>query len=243
MSFSARFHGEKLACLRGEHLVFAALDFALEPGGALLLVGPNGSGKSSLLRLMAGLIRPASGKLRWGDEIVSPGEDHGRRLAYLGHLDAIKPSLTVAEHLSFHRALAPSPLPLSRQGRGGSAVPPAPSPLAGEGRGEGAVAFALDALDLTDLADTPGRLLSAGQRRRLSIARLLARPAPLWLLDEPTNGLDEASLARFRALVAAHREAGGLVVASTHVDLGLTDAARLDLAEFAPKPVDMAGWA
>lgn len=207
MSFSASFRGEKLACLRGEQLVFAGLDFALEPGGALLLTGPNGSGKSSLLRLMAGLIRPATGTLFWGDQKVSAGEDHAGRLGYLGHLDAIKPSLTVSEHLAFH----------ARLGAKAADIP-----------------FALDALDLTDLAETPGRLLSAGQKRRLALARLLARPAPLWLLDEPTNGLDDASLARFRALVAAHRSTGGLVVASTHVDLGLEDATRLDVAQFAP---------
>lgn len=199
----ARFCGHDLLLFRGEQPIFARLSFELAPGGALTLVGPNGSGKSSLLRLMAGLLEASSGALRWGETIIRPGEEHGARLAYLGHLDAIKPSLTVAEHLAFHAGGAVS-------------------------------AGALDALDLRHLAETPGRLLSAGQRRRVALTRLLIRPAPLWLLDEPTNGLDRASVERFRVLAACHRAAGGMIVASTHVDLGLSDAQTLDLGDFPP---------
>jgi heme exporter protein A len=187
---------ESLAVFRGERLIFRDYSFVVPAGGAMVLAGANGAGKSTLLRLIAGLVRPAAGRLRWQDtEVFSDLAEHGRRVAYVGHLDAVKPGLTVAENLRF----------VSR--------------IAGRSVSEG-----LDALELRPLAELPARLLSAGQKRRLALSRLALSNAPLWLLDEPTFGLDTASIERFGVLLASHRAAGGLVVAATHMPLPLPDA-------------------
>jgi len=209
------FQGRSLTCVRGERRVFQDLDFTLPAGGALVLTGPNGSGKSSLLRLMAGLLRPAAGTLSWGADrpVAEDPEAHRARLHYLGHLDAVKPVLTLAENLAFWARLR-----------------------AASGAGPLDVAGAMAAFDLTALAAVPGRRLSAGQRRRLALARLLAAPAELWLLDEPTVGLDRASLVRLAAALAAHRAGGGRVVAATHAPIDLPGAETLALDAFAPPP-------
>jgi heme exporter protein A len=199
--------GAGLACIRGERLLFRGLDFAVSPGGALVLAGPNGSGKSSLLRLMAGLLPPAAGALTWnGAPVADAPEAQRARIAYLGHHEGLKPTLTVRETLDLHARL-----------RG--ARPD--------------IAAAAESLGLATLIDTPCRFLSAGQRRRAALARLLVAPAPLWLLDEPTVGLDEAACAAFRAVAATHRRAGGAIVAATHTDLGLVGASMLTPAAFA----------
>ena len=192
---------EGLAAFRGERLVFRDVGFSLQAGGALILTGPNGSGKSTLLRLLAGLLRPAAGMLRWnGEDAFLDLPTHARRIAYVGHLDAIKPGLTARENLAFAARLS-----------GGSAD------------------HALAALGLEALAELPARMLSAGQRRRLALSRLtLAQPA-LWLLDEPTVGLDSQSVARFGHVMDAHRAGGGLVVAATHLPLPLGAARELAL--------------
>lgn len=193
--------GEDLACWRGERAVFAGLSFALAPGGALLLTGPNGAGKSSLLRLIAGLIRPAEGRLLWnGDDVSADLATHARRLRYVSHSDALKPSLTARENLDFFAKLW-----------GGEVIP------------------ALARLGLADLADLPARVLSSGQKRRLALARLALAPSALWLLDEPTVGLDTASVERLGDLLAAHRSAGGMVLAATHLPLPLPGAGELRL--------------
>jgi len=209
------FAGRDLACQRGERLVFAGLSFAVEVGGALLLRGPNGSGKSSLLRCMAGLLVPVAGVLAWdGQPTGDDAEAHRARLRYLGHQDAVKTALTVAENLR---------LWLSLHG----------------GRDLAAIGRALERLGIVHLSDLPARLLSAGQRRRLALARLLVGPAPLWLLDEPTNALDDDGLARFARVVAEHRDRGGMVVLSSHGDPGVPGDV-LALAEFAPPPFEPA---
>lgn len=200
------FTGDNLLCVRGERTVFSGLDFTLEDGGALVLVGPNGSGKSSLLRLMAGLLRPAAGDLKWdGEETLEDPEAHGGRLHYVGHHDAVKPVLNVAENVSFWASLRGT---------------------------EGRVKEALEAFAIAHLADVPGRFLSAGQKRRVHLARILAAPAPLWLLDEPTTALDKQTIAALEATIARHRQAGGMVVISTHSDIKLEDFQLLDLARF-----------
>jgi heme exporter protein A len=192
---------EDVAVFRGEKLIFRDLSLRVAAGGALVLAGPNGSGKSTLLRLLAGLVRPAAGRLLWdGADALSDLADHGRRVAYLGHLDAVKMGLTVTENLGFSAAVSGRP-----------------------------IVAALEALGLAALADLPARMLSAGQKRRLALSRLVLSAAPLWLLDEPTLGLDTASIGRFGALLAAHRAGGGMVVAATHVPLPLPDAAELRL--------------
>lgn len=212
------FRGRDLVCVRGERRVFAGLEFDLAPGGALLLAGPNGSGKSSLLRLMAGLSRPTAGALTWdGTPVAEDREAHGARLHYVGHADAIKPAFTAAENLAFWAGLAAG-------GRGRAARTETRTRI------DAALAY----FGLGGLAETPSRLLSAGQRRRLALARLLAAPAALWLLDEPTLALDAESFARLVHAIDDHCAAGGMAVCATHVDLGLASAGRLDLDAFAP---------
>ena len=203
-----RFAGQALACIRGGRLVFDELSFAVEGGRALVLTGPNGSGKSSLLRLMAGLSKPASGALTWNDEAIAEDlEAHRARLHYLGHLEALKPALTVAENLAFAAALRGWRLDSS------------------------ALDKALAGFDLLKLRDLPARFLSQGQRRRAALARLLAVPAPLWLLDEPTLALDRDALACLMAALAKHLEGGGLAVIATHVALEIGAVVTLDLTE------------
>lgn len=215
------FTGEKLACVRGERVVFTQLDFSVASGEALLLLGPNGSGKSSLLRLMAGLLKAASGGLAWnGAPLHEDREAHSGRIHYVGHHDAIKTVLSVRENLRFWARLH--------------------DPRAGDATAD----RALERLGLARLAAVPGKMLSAGQKRRLNLARLLAAPAPLWLLDEPTVALDRASVKVLEAVVAGHRAAGGMVVLSTHADIDLPGARELHLDEFAAPAGAMSGvWA
>jgi len=199
------FAGAGLAALRGERLVFRGLEFALGAGEALALTGANGSGKTTLLRLMAGLARPFAGRLGWdGGDLWTAPEAHRARLIYLGHLPGLKPALSVAENLAFEAAL------------GGQ--PPA------------AVGAALERLALRPLAGLALRRLSAGQRRRAALARLLLRPAPLWLLDEPATSLDSANEARLWALAAEHLAAGGRLVVATHASIPLPKLRTLVLA-------------
>ncbi len=191
---------EKLAAFRGERLVFEGISFTLPPGGALLLTGANGSGKSTLLRLLAGLLRPAAGRLLFdGTDSLADFAEHAGRVAYVGHLDAIKPGLTVAENLAYWGSWS-------------------------------AVQTALEVYDLRRLSDLPARMLSAGQRRRLALTRLELTWAPIWLLDEPTLGLDAASVATFGERLEAHRIGQGCVIAATHLPLPLPDAGELSLA-------------
>ncbi len=199
----AGFVAEDLACVRGGRLVFAALGFDLDPGDALLLRGPNGSGKSTLLRLLAGFLRPSEGQLRWGGEATdADAAEHRARLHFIGHADPVKPLLTVAENLDFAAAVA--------GGAGG--------PLDG----------ALARFDLGGFARTPARFLSSGQKRRSNLARLLASPRPLWLLDEPGVGLDVANRTRLEESITAHRETGGICILATHGDVAVRDAYVLD---------------
>ena len=209
---------EDLACRRGERLVFARLSFRLPPGGALVLTGANGSGKTSLLRLLAGLIAPAAGRLAWGATPIICDADHRARLHYVGHQDAVKPGLTPRETLAFWAAL---------QGRE---------------RLREAVLIdpALSAFALEPVADWPCRWLSAGQRRRLALSRLFAIPAALWLLDEPLAALDHDNQLCLERAIAEHRGALGRVVLATHTPIEMDGAARLVLDAFAPPPGEVA---
>ncbi len=186
---------------RGERLVLDGVDLCCGAGEAILLTGPNGAGKSTLLRTLAGLRAPDAGSLLWNDvPINEDGLAHARRTAYLGHQDALKPGLTLEENLRLACIT-----------------------------GGGALDEALRAVALSELRDLPARLLSAGQKRRGALARVLLLRATLWLLDEPSLGLDRGAIALLGALLAAHRAAGGLVIATTHVPLPLPDAAELAL--------------
>jgi heme exporter protein A len=182
---------EKIAVFRGERLVLNGISLKAEAGGMIVLRGANGAGKSTLLRALAGLTPLATGALLWdGVPVADDRYSHAGRVAWLGHLDAVKPMLTAAEHV----------------------------PVG-----------ALAAVGLEKFADLPARLLSAGQKRRLAIARVVASGRVLWLLDEPATGLDAASVARFGDLCAAHRARGGMIVASTHTPLDAADAQELYL--------------
>ncbi len=201
------FLGRDLACIRGERVVFAGLGFAVESGGALLLRGPNGCGKSSLLRVLAGLLRPAEGTLSWdGAAVADDPEAHRARVQYVGHMDPVKAVLTVAETLAFWARL-----------HGGDAA---------------AVAPVLDRLGIAYLSDVPGRFLSAGQRRLVNLARLLLAPSPLWLLDEPTTALDSRATGVVEQAIAEHRAGGGMVVAATHTEIIVPGAAVLEVGGF-----------
>ena len=201
-----------MACIRGERPVLSGVSFRLEPGGALALLGSNGSGKSSLLRILCGLLRPAGGTLTWDNTpIDGDWPAHRSRLHYVGHLDAVKPTLSAAENLESWARF-----------RGAARAAPG----------------ALEALGIEELADVPGRYLSAGQRRRLALARVVATPAPLWLLDEPTVTLDAESAGRVDNMIAAHRADGGMVIVATHGEIALEGAERLDLGRHSV-PADM----
>jgi heme exporter protein A len=212
--------GQNLACVRGGRGVFSGVFFAVSAGEALVLTGPNGAGKSSLLRLIAGLIQPTAGSLalQGGDPELSVGE----QCHYVGHLDPLKPALTVTENLAFW----------TRFLNGGRA-----------GDGQARIAAGLAAVGLEDLAELPAGYLSAGQKRRLSLARVLSVPRPLWLLDEPATALDAASQQRLQRVMQAHLTGGGLIVAATHGPLGLAEPVELPLAAFSYRGDGCAGGA
>jgi len=195
-----------LACRRGGRQVFDRLSFVLGAGELLALTGRNGSGKTTLLRALALLVRPDAGTIRWqGADIRAEPEAWRGRLAWLGHLEGLKGDLSVRENLLVAERL-----------RG---APPAEDRLDG----------VLVAFDLLALAARPVRTLSAGQRRRVALARVMLSQAPLWLLDEPLNALDAPAQAAFRLSLQTHLAAGGLAIAATHADLGMPAARTLEL--------------
>ena len=194
-----RLTASDLACIRGGRPVFRDLSFALSSGQALLVTGPNGAGKSSLLRLVAGLVRAANGRIELSEG--EPGLTIAEQSHYLGHQDALKPSLTVQENLGFWADFLGVP---------------APTP-------------ALAMVGLDKLARLPAAYLSAGQRRRLSLARLIACPRPIWLLDEPTSALDAAAKAMLADLMLTHLAGGGLILAATHGEIGLESSKEVRL--------------
>jgi heme exporter protein A len=195
-----RLIAEGLACRRGFRLLFEDLSFGLGPGEALLVVGPNGAGKSSLLRILAGLLPATAGAVRM-EGLAAEAEPH-EVIHYLGHKDAARAALTPVETARYVQAVL-----------GGSA----------------AVSEALVRVGLGSVADLPVGILSAGQRRRLSLARLLTSSRPVWLLDEPTAALDSGGEMLLARLAADHRANGGILVAATHRDLALPDAQVLRL--------------
>ena len=199
-----RLIAENLGGERGGETVFSGIDFALEDGQALIVTGPNGAGKSTLLRVIAGLLPTAEGRVL----IEGGGEEFPSVAAachYLGHQNAMKTALSVAENLRFWRDFS--------------------------GAGLLSVEEALETVGLDGIGHLPFGYLSTGQRRRAAIAKLLVSHRPLWLLDEPTAGLDKASEERFGGLMTKHLEDGGIIVAATHLPLGLDGAKELRMGE------------
>lgn len=186
-----RLSARDLACHRGERFVFSDVSFAVASGEGLLVTGRNGAGKSSLLRLLAGLLRPSAG------EIVLQGGSTDTTLAeqchFVGHADGLKASLTARENLAFWASF-----------------------LGGDERTPD---DALDAFALGPLAELPARMLSAGQKRRLGLSRLMVARRPIWLLDEPTHALDAGSLAALHRLIDGHLASGGVALIASHVAL------------------------
>ncbi|MCX7345624.1 MAG: heme ABC exporter ATP-binding protein CcmA [Alphaproteobacteria bacterium] len=194
-----RLTADNLTCERGGRIVFAGIGFSLDEGQLMQLTGPNGAGKSSLLRLIAGLNEAAAGTL-----VLAGGDSDltiGQQAHYIAHQEAVKTALTVEENLAFWRDFL----------------------------GGGSLEAALEAFALSRFASFQAGLLSAGQKRRLALARLALITRRLWLLDEPTVGLDTASLARLVAVMSAHLDRGGMIIAATHVPLGRDPDLRLDL--------------
>lgn len=193
-----RLIAENLGGERGGFAVFSGVSFSLAQGEALLVTGANGTGKSTLLRILAGLLPPSSGRVRLAE--AEGAANVAGATHYLGHLNAMKPTLSVCENLIFWREFN------------------------GPGRDVGE---ALDMVELGDIGHLPYSYLSTGQRRRAAIARLLVSPRPVWLLDEPTSGLDAASEKRFSRLITDHLSGGGIIVAATHLPLGIERAGEL----------------
>jgi heme exporter protein A len=198
---------DNLALDRGGRRLFSALSFALGSGEALVLRGRNGAGKTSLLRAIAGLLPIAAGalSLEGGEADVPLGE----QAHYLGHADALKGALTAGENLAFWAAMLAPDSPR----RGGSA----------------SIAAALDRVGLAHVIDFPVHALSAGQKRRVALARLMLAERPLWLLDEPLTALDQSAQHRLMEILSAHLAAGGLIVAATHAPLDLSRQRELRL--------------
>ncbi|HEY1245988.1 MAG TPA: heme ABC exporter ATP-binding protein CcmA [Hyphomicrobiaceae bacterium] len=194
--------GEELCARRGGRVLFAALSFAVDSGRALLVTGPNGAGKTTLLRTLAGFLRPEAGRVLLEGGAADAGI--AEQCHYVGHANAVKPSLTVAESAAFWGGYL-----------GGTA--------------EDRLEAALDAFGLAALRDIPAGYLSAGQRRRAGLMRLLLAERPVWLLDEPTASLDEAAQGVLAGAVNRHLSRGGLVVAATHLPLAFDRAQELRL--------------
>ena len=190
--FNASLSAKNLSASRGGFALFENIAFALNGGEALRITGPNGSGKTTLMRCLAGFVRPDSGN------IIKPDENASH---YVGHLNAMKPQLTVSENLKFWAAID----------------------------GSGDIETALKTMNLIRLGDLAFNVLSSGQKRRVALARLLLSPRQIWLLDEPTAGLDDVSVLLVETMLESHLAVGGIIVAATHTPLGNANWQTLEL--------------
>jgi len=188
----------KLTCVRGTRRLFRDLNFSASAGELVELRGPNGSGKTSLLRILCGLASPAAGEVRWnGRNIRKLGEEYFASVAYLGHQNAVKDELTAIENLKISSAVAGTTL----TDREASDI--------------------LTRVGLTQQQNLPARVLSAGQRRRLGMTRLLTSRAKLWILDEVLTSLDETAMNLSRDFITEHLKKDGIAIIATHQDLNL----------------------
>lgn len=214
-----RLEAENLSARRGEDLIFVSVSFTLTAGEALVLTGRNGSGKSTLLRVVAGLLRPETGRAVCFSSTDKEARPAGEFSHYLGHRNGMKRELTVAENLAFWKSF------LGDIGTGRSLD----------------VEEAAAAVDLSGITHLPYGYLSAGQQRRFAMARLLVAHRPVWILDEPTAALDLKADAMFEELVRHHRQSGGIVLAATHQPLGLEGAQSLEMLGFDGVDMEYAG--
>lgn len=202
-----RLVAENLAGERGGETIFSDLSFELSSGEALVVTGPNGSGKSTLLRIMCGLLAPEEGQITLFEDAAA--QHVSAACHYLGHHNSMKPALSVRENLLFWQKF--------------------------NGAASLELDDALEAVDLAGIENLPFGYLSTGQKRRVSIAKLLVSHRPLWIVDEPTAGLDKASETRFAELMRDHMREGGMVIAATHIALGLEGVKTLDMAQYSPE--------
>lgn len=216
-SLALKLIADNLTIDRGGRRVFQGLSFSLDSAAALVVTGANGIGKSSLLRTLAGLVTLAKGEIRLeGGEPDRLPQEHAH---YFGHQDAVKPALSVLENLKFWQSFA-SPAKVSGFGETGR------SPM-----------DALETLGIGHTAHLPAAYLSAGQKRRLSLSRLLVTPRPIWLMDEPTSALDKASEKQLLDLMNTHLSDGGMIITATHTELALNNPKNLHLEAAAPDAV------
>lgn len=200
---AAHFEARGLECIRDDRVLFEDLGFAINPGEALVLEGRNGSGKTSLLRILCGIRLPEAGELLWnGEDIFKLGPEFREHIAYLGHKDGHKPDLTPTENLRIAQGL-------------------------GKAKDDIDLQQALDQVGLYGFEDVPTRNMSAGQQRRLAIARLLVTDAKLWILDEPFTSLDRAAIEHMERLFEAHLEHGGMAAMTTHHRIGFRENVQL----------------
>jgi heme exporter protein A len=193
---------EKLICVRSDHLVFEDVSFHVSAGEALWVRGKNGAGKSSLLRICATLLKPVQGDMKWlGESCFEDPDSYRSQFLYVGHQDALKSALTVAENLNFWAQYL----------------------------GDGTIDHALSEFELDPLRETLTGLLSAGQKKRVNLARLLIIKAPLWILDEPFSSLDQSYIGLVKNQMDRHLEEGGTILYSTHQPLNLNSSSSLDL--------------
>ncbi len=225
---------ETLTLARGHRVLAHDLSFTVAAGEALLLKGPNGAGKTTLLRTLAGLLPPIAGRISFEDERADPDSTLAERCHFVGHANAVKPTLTARENLEFWtHYLATGPL-----GRDAARAPDASRLPGGQlkaqenewtSQGATSVVAALEQLGIAALSDIRAGYFSAGQRRRLALARLITVPRPLWLLDEPSVSLDAEATATLADMLRKHVATGGLVIAATHIELGIGAARELRL--------------
>ena len=202
------FIGNTITCIRSDRVVFQGLSFSVKDGEILYLKGPNGCGKSSLLRIMAGLLKPTEGVLYWNDENISKSiGSYLGEFQYVGHQNAVKGALSVKENLEFWAKIYNLKY------------------------NNIAIDDALQAFRLDGLADLPARFLSAGQKRRLNLCRLSATNSRIWLLDEPSTSLDDAGSLHLKELITSHLDRGNMVIMATH-ESNLENDNTLNLADF-----------
>lgn len=200
------FSAENLGCVRGEAPIFNGLGFCLQEGSLLLLKGSNGSGKTSLIKILTGLMAPAEGQILWKNEPIKDNQDFRRELMYIGHKSGVKQDYTVEENITFWAKLYGT---------------------------EMLVPAACKFYDLTPYKDVPAAQLSAGWQRKLALARLIVVPCRLWLLDEPTNFLDEDAVLLTASLIESRVKQGGIVVVASHIMSSGIAAHTLFMQDFA----------